>query len=903
MRINNAISEIIHNALAVDAKRPGDTRVQAVAEDILSSSSNTESMWRKPVVSGFWQWVLRPICNLISKEWCKYLDFKVNLSSILDDLDKSSPVSIELSDLKEQAKLKSIPEEAKGMLDVYTKTLERVVQESRFNREQTAKLLSLITQITDVVKKTTFEISLPETLQSYYKEASELQRLLKQDTVGVLEQISNRLASLQKTVQNLPDYKESLLEQEVVFASLMLQAKRQAQVAGTTVEQMLSGVDSARLALVQCEDFKKIPAQKQDEVVALFDEQVKPVLIEQCKEALKDLEKRSIQDIRTLGKDDAKALEALRNRVCEDVAKEASNLQKSTVGSLIYSDVLKEFEKISESIGNALLHSQPALEVYEGGQMELKELRAKVASGHMSAEELQAHREAINAQLILLKAANQTASQLADHYSTVQVVARPVFFQQYEGQLAEKNREYMRLLEDVGKAINAKLGPISPQEQESIADTANKVRLYLAGQSAAVTDLTRASEASGWKPWMANTLKSAVGWTTGTRDMFATSSVTHSTAINAIGAASTFAVYSSLGWLVGNLGPYASVAYGAGAVGASLLVPTIKKAYQSKSSRTVQALSGPLIMAGYALIAPVAGYLLAERVSSFRDAQNAVTADIKKLKSTVDETAADVQQFNATVSELDQHVGSLNNKIMPDLKQHVHEFESTVAQTGQDVVIVTDKTIALQGQTQQVAQTAARLQEGAQSLKHLATEAQDQLAVCTPQNCGEVAQSVAGQVGQQVLHIEQQADALNGQVVQLAKVNGELAEKLAIVHVDAEHLKANLQDLMQDNVHLQGNATLLEKCLIKAEGQVQTLKTDVVHLEADNAKLAMSVDALDKRLHPTREVGQKIFDGVIGGLVTAAGVGIGFIPGFQVPGALIATAGVGHIVGFSVKPG
>lgn len=904
MRINSAFSEIIHNGLAVDAKRLGQTRVQAVADDILTSSSSKESMWRKPVESGFWQWLLRPICNLLFKEkTCKYLDFKANLSSILHDLHKDTTVSVELSDLKEQKKLKSIPQEAKGILDIYTNTLQRVVVESKFDTEQTAKLLALITQITEVAKKTTFNISLPATLQGYYEEASELQKLLAQDTAGVLDQISKRLETLQATVQKLPDYKESLLQQEVAFASLMLQAKGQAQVAGHTLEHMLNGVDTARELLIQREDFKKMPVQRQNEVLALFDKQVKPVLIAQCKVALKELEKQSIQDIRALGKDDTKALEALRTRVCEDVAKEAGLLQKSKVGALIYPDLLSEFEKISESIGNALLNSQPALEIYEGGQMELKELRAKVTAGQLSANELQGNREAINAQLYLLKTANQTASQLANHYSTVPVVARPVFFQQYEQQLATKNREYVGLLESVGKAINAKLGPITPQEQESIADTANKVRLYLAGQPPAVTDLTRASEASGWKPWMAKTLESVVGWTTGTRDMFATSSVTHSTAITAIGAASTFAVYSSLGWLVGNLGPYASVAYGAGAVGASLLVPTIKKTYLSKSSKTVQALSGPLIMAGYALIAPVAGYLLAERVSSFRDAQNAVGQDIKKLKSTVNTTGEDVKQFNTTVAELDQHVGTFNDKIMPAVKQHVGAFQSTVAETSQDVAAFTNKTIALKGQTQQVAQTAVHLQDGAQSLQQITTAAQDQLAVCTPNTCREIAQSVAGQVGQQVAQIEQQADVLSGQVVQLTKITGELTQDVAKFQNKAERLGANLQDLMQDNVHLQGNATLLEKCLIKAEGQVQTLKTDVVHLEADNAKLAMSVDALDKRLHPTREIGQKIFDGIVGGFVTAAGVGIGCIPGFQVPGVLIATAGVGHIAGFSVKPG
>ncbi len=491
-------------------------------------------------------------------------------------------------------------------------------------------------------------------------------------------------------------------------------------------------------------------------------------------------------------------------------------------------------ELAEEPFGKALLAEEQ--KQIDAGQKELETLKQKIEANSFSESELKDYQSFIRTKLSMLSIVDES---VIANYKGAKTEDKAQFFSRFIEERLKQSRHFATSLRAIDSLITAK---ITPPTKEEAKETLDEIKGEVKGE---VVDITSAAKKTGFRLWADGAKDAAlatVGWATGSRDMLATSCSTYSFAIQAIGASATFAIYAGLGSLVGNFGHLGSIAYGIGAVSLSLCMPDVKKDLMPNASKSAQLLSGPIVMATYALIAPAVYALSKEQLTPLRDAQKNVTENILGVKKTIDSTS--------------EHATALN-KTIPEVKKSI------------DSITLTTK--EMQQVNSNMRETITGMKEDVTNLRAEIPVAQRELEACQPNSCVGVVKNITNRVEAHIVKVDQKAELVQGALdVQL--------------------------DL---NKNLQGNLTVLDQKNTVLQTQVGQLQEDGKALLANNTKLQESVNHLENIINPQRSYWDVFSDSVYGGAVGAAGVGLLFIPGMQGPGALLISAGAGYAAGFA----
>ena len=447
----------------------------------------------------------------------------------------------------------------------------------------------------------------------------------------------------------------------------------------------------------------------------------------------------------------------------------------------------------------------------EAGQRELESIKSKIEEGAFSLDELKAHQVEIRQQLAAL---DGVESSVLARYNAATGFEKSQFFDDYIQERLRQNRQVASLVRTIDKLLSAKIG----------APTAAQAKKTFTNMDQPVVDITAACKKTGFRLWAdgaKDAIISAAAWTTGSRDLLATSATTYSYAMQTLGATATFALYAGLGSFVGNFSHLGAIAYGVGAVALSGIMPSTKKAVMPQASYTVQLLTGPVVMASYAVIAPVTYALMREQLTPLRDAQNAVNHNVQQLKKTIDATQEHAQALDKTI---------------PEVKKCVED----------------------------ISDTTKGMKIGSDNIQNTLTDMKKELVELRsqPDNVQKVVYHTD--------NIVSKGDVLDGQVDKMVELN--------------QGLQSKVVNLEQKNGLLQG--------------QVGQLQADGKALIINNSKLQESVSTLQNIINPQRNWWDVFSDSALGGAVGAAGVGLFFIPGMQVPGALLIASGAGYATGY-----
>ncbi len=487
---------------------------------------------------------------------------------------------------------------------------------------------------------------------------------------------------------------------------------------------------------------------------------------------------------------------------------------------------------IQEPLGTIL--KQEEQKCLKEGQTELTNLKKKIEANSFSQEELTEYQNFIRTKLAELDAVNNS---VISRYNEAKPTEKAAFFENYIQERLKQNRQVAASLVAIDKLLSQKISaPTVDGANRALASMSEEPRRD-------IVDITAIAKKSGLRLYAdgaKDAIISTAAWATGSRDMLATSSSTYGYAMQAIGSAATFVIYASLGALIGKFGNLGSIAYGIGAVSISAMLPQAKKDLLPNASKTVQLLTGPLIMASYALIAPAVYAAKRDHLTPLRQAQGTVTKNIHQVKTTIDTTH--------------EHATALN-KTIPEAKTAIDNISTTTRE--------------MQSVSNNMKETLSAMKEDVTSLRNEIPLAQKDLSACKPDTCAGVVQNITNRVQEHIVGIDQKA----------VKFEGALHEQLDL------------------NKNLQGNLTVLDQKNTILQSQVCQLQEDGRALLANNTKLQESVANLENIINPQRSFWNIFSDTALGGAVGAAGVGLLFIPGFQAPGALLISAGAGYAAG------
>lgn len=618
MIVNNACSQIISQALSVDKNSTAMSRESAIARDILDTMSSNESVWRKPFSMTLLERIIRPIRNLIcSKAYCQYVDVKKNLSVIKKELEASSPLHVQLSGLEEQAKLKSIHDEAKGVLHLYLSTVKDAIDKNQnMNPQNRGELDKMIAEIDNTITAKPIDETLPKDVQHCFVAIRKELGVLKEKN-PIISHSLERLQQIYEEAKKLPGYEASALQQELRSAFAVVEIKQQlaafkqpVMLGQYSLEQVVLRGAQAKGHLTESSAYLALDNASKQTVSDMFDQELKAAIVDSYRDQLASFKGHVQAEIKTIVTGDSfdklAAFAKLGNTIWMPIAKVAEELRGNDFAEAIGKEVRKDFEKVTTSLAQEFIGQMRPQTLVRQLEVSLNTLELKMINKSITADELALSEMRIQEFTEQLAVAKQCYETIKKQVGASDSPASKFFSATLE-KLDEQTTALAKLLEDYKTKTAPRVQALLPTFLPQMKQAHDEAAAYIKEHTVSVgdndyVDLTKVVTKTSWRP----AFMAIAGNITGTKDLLSTSATVDTFATKAIGAAGTFTFYALLGMYMGQFNLAPALAYATGSVAISQILPEVQDRLLPKSAKNIRALTGMLVMGAYASLPSLA---------------------------------------------------------------------------------------------------------------------------------------------------------------------------------------------------------------------------------------------------------------------------------------------------------